>query len=113
MQTLYAASADDYRAAISAHPQLLVVYSKEQCPGCRMLERSLQQFAATADAEGLALLGVKLEVVGEDFFRSLGLRQTPTLSLFCEGTEIARLPGFQSPQQITQAVRAHFDQVPA
>lgn len=113
MQTLYAASADDYRAAIAAHPQLLVVYSKEQCPGCRMLERSLQQFAATADAEGLALLGVKLEVVGEDFFRSLGLRQTPTLSLFCEGTEIARLPGFQSPQQITQAVRAHFAQVSA
>lgn len=113
MQTLHAASADDYRAAIAAHPQLLVVYSKEQCPGCRMLERSLQQFAATADAEGLALLGVKLEVVGEDFFRSLGLRQTPTLSLFCEGTEIARLPGFQSPQQITQALRTHFDQMPA
>ncbi|HIY70668.1 MAG TPA: thioredoxin family protein [Candidatus Luteimonas excrementigallinarum] len=113
MQTLHAASADDYRATLAAHPQLLVVYSKEQCPGCRMLERSLQQFAATADAEGLALLGVKLEVVGEDFFRSLGLRQTPTLSLFCEGTEIARLPGFQSPGQITQAVRAHFDQVPA
>lgn len=113
MQTLHATSADDYHAAFAAHPRLLVVYSKDHCPGCRMLELSLQQFAATADAEDLALLNVKLEVVGEDFFRGLGLRQTPTLSLFCDGLEIARLPGFQSPQQITRAVRAHFDQVPA
>ena len=69
--------------------------------------------ARVAGGEELVLLKVKLETIGEDFFRSLGLRQTPTLSLFCEGTEIARLPGFQSPGQITQAVRAHFDQVPA
>ena len=113
MQTLYAASADDYRATLAAHPRLLVDYSKDNCPGCRMLEMSLQQFASTSDGEELVLLKVKLETIGEDFFRSLGLRQTPTLSLFRDGVEAARLPGFQSPGQITQAVRAHFDQVPA
>ena len=59
-------------------------------------------------AAGLVLLKVKLETVGEDFFRGLNLRQTPTLSLFKDGTEAARLPGFQAPPQIAQAVATHF-----
>ena len=49
----------------------------------------------------------ELEVVGEAFFRELGLRQTPTLSLFLDGDERMRMPGFQSPQQI-EAVIAEF-----
>ena len=113
MQTLHASSADDYRAALATHPRLLVDYYKDQCPGCRMLDMSLQKFATTADTEGAALLKVKLESVGEDFFRNLGLRQTPTLSLFRDGVEVARLPGFQSPEQITHAVHAHFAGVAA
>ncbi|MGO1719111.1 MAG: thioredoxin family protein [Luteimonas sp.] len=113
MLTLHASSADDCRAAIAAHPRLLVEYHKDNCPGCRMLEMSLHKFAATADAGGVALLKVKLETVGEDFFRGLGLRQTPTLSLFRDGVEAARLPGFQSPEQIMRAVRAHFAGVTA
>ncbi|MGY0633349.1 thioredoxin family protein [Luteimonas sp. A478] len=112
MQTLHASSADDYRTALAAHPRLLVDYYKDNCPGCRMLEMSLHKFAA-ADAEGVALLKVKLETVGEDFFHGLGLRQTPTLSLFRDGVEAARLPGFQSPEQIAHAVHAHFAGVPA
>ena len=113
MLTLHASSADDCRAAIAAHPRLLVDYHKDNCPGCRMLEMSLHEFAATADAGGVALLKVKLEIVGEDFFRGLGLRQTPTLSLFRDGVEAARLPGFQTPAQIVGAVQTHFAQIPA
>ena len=113
MQTLHALSPDDVRAAIATHPRLLVDYHKDNCPGCRMLELSLQKFAATADAGGIVLLKVKMEIIGEEFFRSLGLRQTPTLSLFVEGNEAVRLPGFQTPAQIAQAVQAHFEQVPA
>ncbi|TWG85946.1 thioredoxin 1, partial [Luteimonas sp. J16] len=45
MQTLHAASPDDWRAAISAHPRLLVDYYKDDCPACRMLDLSLQRFA--------------------------------------------------------------------
>ena len=104
MLTLHASSPDDYHAALAAHPRLLVDYHKEDCPGCRMLEMSLQKFAGEEAAEGLALLKVKMETVGEDFFRDLGLRQTPTLSLFRDGTEARRLPGFQAPGQIAQAV---------
>lgn len=108
MQTLHAASPDDYTAALHAHPRVLVDYYKDDCPGCRMLEMSLQKFAGEPVAAGLVLLKVKLETVGEAFFRGLGLRQTPTLSLFTGGSEAARLPGFQTPAQIAQAVASRL-----
>ncbi|MCW5579724.1 MAG: thioredoxin family protein [Luteimonas sp.] len=104
MQTLHASSPDEYHAALAAHPRLLVDYFKDNCPGCRMLEMSLQKFAAEPAAAGLVLLKVRMETVGEDFFRALGLRQTPTLSLFRDGSEAGRLTGFQAPGQIAQAV---------
>lgn len=106
MQTITATSPDEYTAALSAHPRLLVDYNKDNCPGCRMLDMSLDKFAVTEAAAGLILLKVKMETVGEDFFRGLGLRQTPTLALFKDGAEVARLPGFQSPAQVETAVRA-------
>jgi|SRR5690606_5027609 len=108
MQTLHASSSDDYAAALAAHPRLLVDYYKNDCPGCRMLEMSLQRFACEAAASDLVLLKVKMETVGEGFFRELGLRQTPTLSLLTDGNEVARLAGFQTPAQIAQAVDSHF-----
>lgn len=108
MQTLHASSPDDYAAALSAHPRLLVDFHKDNCPGCTMLDLSLKKFAAEPGAAGVVLLKVKLEQVGEAFFRGLGLRQTPTLAVFREGSEVARLPGFQSPPQIAQAVDAHL-----
>jgi len=104
MQTLHASSPDDYLATLVAHPRLLVDYYKDDCPGCRMLDISLQKFAAEDAAAGVVLLKVKLETVGEDLFRGLGLRQTPTLSLFRDGSEVTRLPGFQAPGQIARAV---------
>lgn len=108
MQTLHAASPDDYADALRAHPRVLVDYYKDDCPGCRMLEMSLQKFAGEPVAADLVLLKVKLETVGEEFFRGLGLRQTPTLSVFAGGSEAARLPGFQTPAQIAQATAVHF-----
>ena len=66
---------------------------------------SLQRFACEEAAAGVVLLKVELETVGQDYFRALGLRQTPTLSLFRDGAEAARLPGFQAPGQIQRAVQ--------
>ena len=108
MQTLHASSADDYHAALAAHPRLLVDYYKDNCPGCKMLDMSLAKFASEPGADGVVLLKVKMEVVGEEFFRTLGLRQTPTLSLFRDGEEATRLAGFQTPVQVSQAVAQHL-----
>jgi len=100
MLTLHADTPAHYHAAIARHPALLVDYHKDNCPGCRMLDMSLAAVAAAPEAEGMVLLKVRLEAVGEPLFRELGLRQTPTLSLVRDGREIARLPGFQSPDVI-------------
>ncbi|QJD69305.1 thioredoxin family protein [Xanthomonas campestris pv. badrii] len=106
MQTITVTSPEHYTQTLAAHPRVLVDFYKDNCPGCKMLEMSLNKFAASEDATGVALLKVKLEVVGEDFFRELGLRQTPTLALFKDGAEVTRLPGFQSPAQVEAAVRS-------
>ncbi|RRN78650.1 MULTISPECIES: thioredoxin family protein [Pseudoxanthomonas] len=108
MQILHAASPEAHAAALAAHPRLLVDYWKDACPGCTMLDLALRRFATEPAAQGLVLLKVKLEEVGEDFFRGLGLRQTPTLALFRDGVETARLPGFQGPAQLAAAVAAYL-----
>ncbi|AAM38907.1 thioredoxin [Xanthomonas phaseoli pv. phaseoli] len=106
MQTITVTSPEHYTQTLAAHPRALVDFYKDNCPGCRMLDMSLDKFANSDAANGVALLKVKLEVVGEDFFRDLGLRQTPTLALYRDGAEVARLPGFQSPAQVEAAVRS-------
>ncbi|MEA5124113.1 thioredoxin family protein [Xanthomonas floridensis] len=106
MQTITVTSPEHYTQTLAAHPRALVDFYKDNCPGCRMLDMSLDKFANSEAANGVALLKVKLEVVGEDFFRELGLRQTPTLALFKDGAEVTRLPGFQSPAQVEAAVRS-------
>ncbi|KTF30316.1 thioredoxin family protein [Xanthomonas vesicatoria] len=105
MQTITVTSPEHYIAALAEHPRALVDFYKDDCPGCRMLDMSLERFAKSDSAGGLALLKVKLEVLGHDFFRDLGLRQTPTLALYRDGAEVVRLPGFQSPAQVEAAVK--------
>ncbi|WP_312320662.1 thioredoxin family protein [Stenotrophomonas sp.] len=100
MLTLQAHSADDYHNALRAHSTVLVDFYKDQCPGCRMLDLALGQVATTPAAADVVLLKVKLETVGEAFFRELGLRQTPTLTLIRDGREVQRMAGYQSPAQI-------------
>ena len=107
MLTLHADSAEQYRAALASHPALLVDFHKDNCAGCRMLELSLAVIATAPTAAGVVLLKVRLEAVGEPLFRALGLRQTPTLSLFRNGDEVLRMSGFQSPDAIRTALEQH------
>lgn len=106
MLTLQALSADDYHAILREHPTVLVDYYKDQCAGCRMLDVALASVAATPAAADVVLLKVRMETLGEGFFRHLGLRQTPTLSVVRGGTETRRLAGYQSPAAITAALAA-------
>lgn len=113
MHTLTAASPEHYTTLINTQPRVLADFYKAHCPGCRMLDASLAKFATTPAARGITLLKVSLETVGEDFFRALKLRQTPTLALFQDGVELFRIPGFLSPAQIEAAVSEHHFGRPA
>ncbi len=108
MHTLHASSPDDIAAIVAAHPRVLVDFHKDNCPGCTMLGMALERFGSTPAARGTVLLKARLEDLGEAFFRAMGLRQTPTLVLYCDGSERERLAGFQSPAQIAAAAALHF-----
>lgn len=108
MQIIDATTPEQFQQLLAEHPRVLVDFHKDRCPGCRMLEMSLYRVANSVAGQGTTLLRVQLEVLGEAFFRELGLRQTPTLSLFRDGDERTRLAGFQSPQQIEAAIALHL-----
>lgn len=108
MQIIEVQTAEQFLRVLAAQPRLLVDFHKDQCPGCRMLELSLQRVATSAMGQGSVLARVQLEVLGETFFKDLGLRQTPTLVLFRDGAEALRLPGYQSPAQIEAAMATHL-----
>lgn len=108
MLIIDATTPEQVEQAIAGQPRLLVDFHKDHCPGCRMLELSLQRVAGTPAGQGVTVLRVQLEVLGEGFFRGLGLRQTPTLAVFRDGQEAARLGGYQSPQQIERAIAEHL-----
>ncbi|HHW4679924.1 MAG TPA: thioredoxin family protein [Xylella taiwanensis] len=108
MQIITATSPDEFNAVLKAHSRLLVDFYKDHCPGCRMLDMALDKFAATEAAVGVVVLKIRLETIGEDFFRGLGLRQTPTLGVFSNGFEVSRLLGFQSLAQIEAAVQTYL-----
>jgi thioredoxin 1 len=104
MLTLHAASPDDHQRILREHATVLVDYYKDQCSGCRMLDMSLAHVAATPEAAGVVLLKVRMETVGEAFFRERGLRQTPTLDIVRNGEETQRLAGYQPPDRILAAL---------
>lgn len=108
MKIIDAATAEQVQGIIASQPRVLVDFHKDQCPACRMLDVALQRVAGSGAAQGVTLLRVRMEVVGEGFFRGLGLRQTPTLALFRDGRELLRMPGYQSPPQIEAAMAAHL-----
>lgn len=93
-----------FHEALAAHDYVLADFYKDNCPGCKMLDMSLTRFATSSVADGVTLLKVKLENVGEAFFHELKLRQTPTLIMYRSGEEIGRQPGFTQPAQIEALV---------
>ena len=100
MQIIDATTPEQLQQLLAEHPRVLVDFHKDQCPGCRMLEMSLQRVASSGAGQGMTLLRVQLEVLGETFFREL--------ALFRDGNERIRLAGFQSPQQIEAAIALHL-----
>lgn len=98
-------SPDQYQSAISDNAYCIADFYKDRCPACTMLDLSLSRLAELADVSRCVLLKIKLEIVGESFFHSLAIRQTPTLLFVCDTIERARLSGFQSPLQLKVAMQ--------
>ena len=107
MNTLHPDTIEAFHEALAQHPAAMADFYKDNCPGCKMLDASLAKLTAP-EFEGLVLIKAKLEVLGEDFFKGLGLRQTPSLIAYRDGAEVARLPGFQPPKTLEAWVHKHL-----
>lgn len=104
MNKIEITTVEAFHEALAAHDYVLADFYKDNCPGCKMLDMSLNRFATTPAADGVTLLKVKLENVGEAFFHELKLRQTPTLIMYRGSEELGRQPGFAQPAQIEALV---------
>lgn len=107
MNTLHPQTVEDFHKIIAEHPAVMADFYKDNCPGCKMLDASLSKLTAP-EFEDVVLVKAKLEVLGEEFFKGLGLRQTPSLIAYRGGAEAARLPGFQPPKALEAWVHTHI-----
>ena len=107
MNTLHPETVGAFHEALANHPAALADFYKDNCPGCKMLDASLAKLTAS-EFENVVLIKAKLEVLGEDFFKGLGLRQTPSLIAYRDGAEVERLPGFQPPKTLEAWIRANL-----
>lgn len=97
-------TAADFEQLKAEAPVFLADFYKDNCINCKMLELSFQKLAQKNPQalEGVTLAKLKLEELGEDFFRNSGIRQAPTLLLFKSGAEQARFSGFIAPEKILE-----------
>jgi thioredoxin 1 len=83
------------------HP-VLVEFANKDIPTCRMEEPVLAKILRRY-ADRLAVLQADVETSGPDA-AELGVTAVPTFILFVDGTERMRLVGYQTLEQLTNAL---------
>ncbi|WJJ55068.1 thioredoxin family protein [Xanthomonas phage RTH11] len=101
-------SIDALNAFTADNTNALVIVSRNACAGCNALDGALKtNVELQAALAGTAVALVKLEDV-PDIARTFGLRMAPSMLLFKEDDEVARLLGFEGPAKLLAALRANF-----
>ena len=87
--------------AIRDTPKILVLYGKENCTSCDMTKMALGR----VNTSGWKVVHARMEDLGEDHYKEMGLRQVPTLIAYKDGKESARQTGFALPNALSALVR--------
>lgn len=93
------ASVDELKRLLT-YPSAIVCYSKNNCPPCSMIYRSLEQVAGKEREKPVLFIVAKMEVVGTEFLESQGIRSLPTLISYQKAEAVQSKIGFQSPAAI-------------
>lgn len=85
---------------------VLVKFGAEWCAPCKAIAPILQQIADDWDAHGLELwqVDVMTDPLSAEIMR---VRALPTLILFVQGKEVARLKGYHNHADITAMIKEH------
>lgn len=113
MEITQATSLDQLNELTAAHAAVLLIVSRNACPGCVNLARALdandELKAALAD---VTVVKVQLEQV-PNIAQVFGLRAAPSMVLFKDDDEVSRVVGFQTPVALINALREAFSDVQA
>lgn len=100
---------EQLESAIDTGEDVMVVFSKDQCPACNTMGQWLdKQFVPQEDNSKIRVVVAKLEKVGRKVVEDFGLRTMPTTLLFKGGDEVYRVPGFSGPSPIESAINTHL-----
>mgnify|MGYP000978746440 CR=1 FL=1 len=102
-------SMEQLESVIDTGDDVMVVFSKDQCPACSTMGQWLDsQFVPKEDNSKIKVVVAKLEKVGRKVVEDFGLRTMPTTLLFKRGDEVYRVPGFNGPAPMESAINTHL-----
>lgn len=99
-------STAELEEAIEHDENVMVVFSKDNCPACATQRRWLDGKAE--ELSPVKVVVAKLEKLGRTIVEDFGLRTMPTTVLFKNGDEVYRVPGFHGPTSVENAINAHL-----
>lgn len=113
MEPIQISSLDQLNEVIAANANVLLVVSRNACPGCDALARSLETHSELQSAlEGVTIAVAKVEKI-PNIASIFGLRQAPSMILFKDDEDVAQVTGFQAPAPLIKAVRATYAPIAA
>lgn len=102
-------SMEQLESAIGDSDDVMVVFSKDQCPACNTMGQWLDKsFVPQENNSSIRVVVAKLEKIGRQAIEDFGLRSMPTTLLFKRGDEVYRVPGFNGPSPIENAINTHL-----
>lgn len=103
-------SAEELENAIDSNEQVMVVFSKEQCPACNTMGNWLNTkfIPEQSQQRPVKVVMAKLEKIGRSVVEDFSLRTMPTTLLFNKGDEVYRVAGFQGPAPVINALNTHL-----
>jgi len=90
------------------HRLVLAYFGKDNCPGCVSLDQLLNKLKGEGALEGMVIAKTKVEKIGPEAFREMGLRSAPSLILFRDNDEVYRLSGFTGERPVREAISEHL-----
>lgn len=112
METIILHSLELLHGTLEHHSRVLLIVSRNACPGCEALAKALEHNPLLHDAlVGVTVVVAKVEQVPE-IAPTYKLRQAPTMILFHYGVEVTRLTGFTVPAPLIEALYRAFESIP-
>lgn len=111
MERISLESVDQLNALTASKSNVLLVVSRNNCPGCDTLQRALDAHTELQTAlDGVTVAVAKVEKM-PNITQVFGLRQAPTTILFKDDDEVGRVHGFQLPT-LVELLQRFFSPLP-